>query len=493
MTVSAEVEAQVRRLHFAEHWKVGTIASQLGVHRDVVLRILGRLEPEEAESARPLLLEPYTGFIAEQLERYPKLRATRLYDMLVARGYTGSVRTVRRYVTQVRPRPHREAYLRVTPLVGEQAQVDWAYVGKVPVPGGERALWLFVMVLAWSRGMWGEFVFDLGADSLARSLVRAADFFGGTPRQWLFDNPKAVVLERYGNAVRFHPSLLEIASHYQVEPRVCAVRRANQKGKVERAIRYLRERFLAGRVVQGVEQGNRELHTFLEQVAHPRLHPTFPGRTVAECLAEERPRLLALPQAPAATDRVVPVNVDATAFIRFDTNSYSVPPRYAHKTLTLVASDTTVRLVDGEQEVARHARCWGRRQVVENPEHREALLALKRNAQEAKGQDKLRAAVPGIEALFLRWLESGRNMGSLTARTVKLLESYGPTLLSEAVAEVLSRGTHDPGALAAMCEQRRLALRQPAPVEIHLGSHVPDKDVLPHSLESYDDCLRRRD
>ena len=493
MTVGQEVEAEVRRLYFAEHWKVGTIASQLGVHRDVVRRVLGLLERVESLSQRPRGLTPYAGFIAEQLEKYPRLRATRLYDMLRERGYGGSARTVRQYVAEVRPRARREAYLRVTPLLGEQAQVDWAYVGKVAVPGGERALWLCVVVLTWSRGMWAEFVFDTGVHSLVRSLVRAAEYFGGTSRQWLFDNPKAVVLERYGEAVRFHPRLLEVANHYRVQLRVCGVRRANEKGKVERAIRYLRERFLAGRSVQGVEQGNRELWAWLEEVAHARPHPTQAGRTVAECLAEERPRLLPLPETPAPSDRVEPVSVDATAFIRLDTNSYSVPPQYAHGTLTLVASDTTVRLLDADQEVARHARCWGRRQVVEAPEHREALLAQKRNAREAKGQDRLRAAVPGVEALFLRWLDTGRNMGSLTARTLRLLDTYGPELLAQAVAEVLQRGTHDPGALAAVCEQRRLALRLPPPLEVSLGSHVPDRDVRPHSLESYDERLARRD
>jgi hypothetical protein len=167
------------------------------------------------------------------------------------------------------------------------------------------------MVLSWSRGMWGEFVFDTGAHSLARSLVRAAEYFGGTTRQWLFDNPKAVVLERHGEAVRFHPVLLEVAGHYRVQPRVCQVRKANQKGKVERAIRYLRERFLAGRTVHSVEGGNRELWAFLEEVAHARPHPTQPGRSVAECLAEEKPRLLPLPPTPAATDRVQPAHVDS--------------------------------------------------------------------------------------------------------------------------------------------------------------------------------------
>jgi transposase len=161
---------------------VGTIASQLGLHPDVVRRVLGFGDARIPKPARPRLVDPYRDFIAETLDRYPRLRATRLYDMLRERGYQGSPRTLRSYVAGVRPKPRREVYLRTEPLIGEQAQIDWAYAGKVPVPGGERSLWLFVIVLSYSRALWGEFVLDLSVHSLCRSLVRAATAFDGVTR-----------------------------------------------------------------------------------------------------------------------------------------------------------------------------------------------------------------------------------------------------------------------------------------------------------------------
>lgn len=485
MSVPPEVETEVRRLHYAEHWPVGTIAMQMGVHEDVVRRVLGVDERRLPAAPRKKLVNPYVAFIAQTLERYPTLRATRLHDMLRPRGYTGSVRTLREYVATVRPHRASEAFLRVDPLIGEQAQVDWAHVGRLPVPGGERALWLFVIVLAWSRAMWAEFVFDLSVHSLRRSLSRAAAFFGGCTRQWLFDNPKTVVLERHGEAIRFHPLLLELSGHYCVSLRVCAVRKANQKGRVERVIRYLRERFLAGRAIRGIEPGNRELLAFIDEVAHPRPHPTIPGRTVGDCLAEEKARLLPLPE-PAITDLVEPICLDRTAFARFDTNLYSAPHHYHDQTLTLVADDSTVRLLEGEQEVARHVRCWGRRQRIEEPAHREALLEYKRGAREAKGQDRLRAVVPGVDQLFSRWVDTGRNVGSLTLQMIRLLDRYGDATVAGAVTEVLARGTHDPGAVAVLCEQVRQRNQQPVPLDVVLGSHVPDRDVIPHPLERYD-------
>jgi transposase len=230
MTVDLSVEAEIRRLHYAEHWPVGTVASQLGVHPDVVRRMLDLLEPRRPSLPRPRLVDPFTAFIDETLAQVPRLRATRLHDMIRARGYPGGVRTLREYVAQVRPAPRREAFLRLDPLIGEQAQVDWAHVGKVPVPGGQRSLWLFVMVLSWSRAMWAEFVFGTTVHSLLRSLVRAAAFFQGVTRQWLFANPKIIVLERYGDAVRFHPLLLELTGHFHVQLRLCAGQRGQWRG-----------------------------------------------------------------------------------------------------------------------------------------------------------------------------------------------------------------------------------------------------------------------
>ncbi len=159
-----------------------------------------------------------------------------------------------------------------------------------------RPLWVFVMVLAYSRAMWAELVFDLTVESLRRSLVRAARFFDGVTRQWLFDNPKTVVLARHGDAVRYHPGLLEIAGALRVQPRLCRPRRPTDKGGVERANRFLHDRFFAARSITSLEDGNRQLLDFIRDIADVRPHPRFRDRTVAEVFAEEKERLLALPR-----------------------------------------------------------------------------------------------------------------------------------------------------------------------------------------------------
>jgi len=172
--------------------------------------------------------------------------------------------------------------------------------------------------------------------------------------------------------------------------------------------------------------------------------------------------------------------------VRFDTNRYSVPPAHADKTLTLVASDVVVRLLDGDKEVATHARSWGRAQIIEAPEHRAELLDRKRAARQAKGLDRLSASIPGFDILLERWVKAGRNVGFMTAKASHLLDLYGIEILGAAAREAISRGTHDPGALAVLCEERRRAAESPVPIDIDLGAHVPDRDVIPHDLETYD-------
>jgi len=488
MTVDLKVEAEIRRLYFAEHWKRGTIASELGVHFDTVVRVLGSFGPK-AGSPRPeaRVLETYIPFVDETLARYPRLVSTRIHDMLVERGYTGSLRTLRRYVLNARPAPKSEVFLRVETLPGEQAQVDWAHVGSLVILGSTRPLWAFVMVLAYSRAMWGELVLDMSAESLRRSLVRASAFFGGSPRQWLFDNPKTVVLERSGDAVRFHPALLDLSARMHVQPALCGVRKPHEKGKVERAIRYLKDRFFAARTFHSVAHGNAQLLDFFDKIAGQRPHPRWPERRVADVFEEERPRLLSLPSPLPELDTVVPIRADKTAFVKLDTNRYSVPGVYERRTLTLVADDVTVRLLDGKNEVARHARCWGRHQTLELREHRVAILEEKRNARDLKGRDRLRVEVPEIAALLERWVDAGRNIGSMIGSTIKLLDAYGPAILREVTADMIRRGVHDRGAMAILCEQRRRRRSGPAPLAIQLGEHVVERDVIPHDLGGYDE------
>jgi|WetSurMetagenome_2_1015567.scaffolds.fasta_scaffold31195_2 transposase len=487
MTLSIELVAEIRRLHYVEHWKRGTIAEQLGHHPDAIERALTRHGPQPKQPPAQTLLAPYLGFIDETLQRYPRLVGTRLDEMIRERGYAGSLRTLRRHLQTARPEPKHEPFLRIETLPGEQAQVDWAHVGSMPVPGGVRRLWMFVITLAFSRAFWAELVLDLDIYSLLRSLVRAAEFFGGNPRQWLFDNAKTVVVERHGDHARFHRLLLDLACELHVQPRLCTVRKPQEKGKVERLIRWLKERFFAARSFHSIEHGNVQLLKFINETGNQRPHPIHPDQTVFQKFEEERPRLLLLPTPMPNVDLVTPASVDKTAFIRFDTNRYSVPAQFVRRTISMAANDQLIRLFDGTDLIAEHKRNQGRHQVIELQEHRKSIVEAKRGAEVPKGQDRLRIEVPNIEPLFDRWFESGHNIGSMTVKTLHLLNLYGSAILVDAVGEMIQRGTFDPGALAILCDQHRQRRKiSPPPIDLNLGQHVVDHDVLQHDLGGYD-------
>jgi transposase len=209
MTLPLDVVAKIRRLHFAEHWKVGTISTELGVHHEAVERALG-LDLRGGLTIRrvlPTQLDAYKPFIRETLEKHPRLRATRLLAMLKPRGFQGNYETVKRYVREVRPTGRAEAFFRIETLPGEEAQVDWGLFGKLKVGDAERQLCCFVMVLSHSRAMYARFALDMTMESFLRGHVHAFAALG-VPRRVLYDNLKSVVLDRHGDAVRFHPRLL---------------------------------------------------------------------------------------------------------------------------------------------------------------------------------------------------------------------------------------------------------------------------------------------
>ena len=178
MTLSVTVQAEIVRLYHAEHWRIGTIAVQLGVHHSSVRRVLcapGIALPDI--SPRRSALDPYVAFITETLERYPTLSAARLYEMVSERGFTGSPHHFRHRVARYRPRREAEAYLRLRTLPGEQAQADWAQFGKLTIGRASRPLMAFVMVLSYSRHLFLRFYLNSAMANFLRGHVDSFAYF----------------------------------------------------------------------------------------------------------------------------------------------------------------------------------------------------------------------------------------------------------------------------------------------------------------------------
>lgn len=493
--ISDELRAKIRRLFFAERWKVGTIATELGLHRETVALALETSRFRNVRfRASALMLDPYREFVRATLEQYPRLRATRLFEMIRERGYMGSVYPLRRYVRNVRPVPAREAFFRLSTLPGEEAQVDWGSFGKIRIGSAERLLSCFVLVLSWSRATFARFTLDQTLESFVRCHAEAFDALGGVARNILYDNLKSVVLERQGDLIRFHPRILELAGHYHFAAKPVGIARGNEKGRTERRIRDIRESFFAARSFSSLADLNRQLDTWIDQVAHRR---RVPGgeKLVIEALAEERQRLLPLPEHRFHCDAVRVVRSGKTPYVRFDRNDYSIPHALIRKPLTLVASDKLVRLLDGLAEVARHARCWDKRQQVEDEAHLEALAADKRKAREHRGRNRLFAACPSATAFLTEVARNGGHLGGTTSRLLRLLDQYGHAPLEAALAEAHRRGAFTAHSVAHVLEKQRRARGAPIPMPVTLPDdpRVQGLVVVPHRLERYDQLGQNAD
>jgi len=489
--ITEEVRARIRRLYYAEHWRVGTIAAELGIHHETVARAVGTERfVRPGTQCRPSMLDPYKPFIAEVIEKHPRLRGTRIFAMVKDRGYAGSAVQLRRYLAKVRPAGKSEAFLRLSTLPGEQAQVDWGSFGKIRVGNAQRALSCFVMVLSWSRAVFARFALDQSLESFLRGHVLAFEAFGGVPRALLYDNLKSVVLERIGDHVRFHPRLLECAGHYHFAPKPCAPYRGNEKGKVERTIQYLRHSFFAARRFRSVEDLNAQLAEWIVRTAHARAVPGDPTkRLVGDALIEEQKRLLPLPEHPFESDVVRGVRSGKTPYVRFDLNDYSIPHELVRKPLTIIASDSRVRISDGTGTVhADHPRSWDRGQVVEDERHVRELARQKRHAHELRGRDRLRAACPSADAFINALALRGEHMGSHVSRLLQLLDRYGSAALDAALRDAFDRGAIGAPSVAHVLDQKARAQRTPPPLDVVLPAdpRVRDLRVTPHSLAAYD-------
>ncbi len=487
MAISQEKENQILRYHFVEKWKVWTIATQLGIHYSVVERVLAQAGMPKAERAiRPSIIDPYLPFIHETLATYPTLTAARLFDMAKERGYPGGASLFRQRISQMRPRKPPEAFLRLKTLTGEQAQVDWGHFGKVTIGKATRQLMAFVMVLSWSRQIFLRFYYNQQMENFLRGHVAAFEQWQGVPKVLLYDNLKSAVLERQGDVIRLHPTLIALSSHYRFKPSPVAVARGNEKGRVERAIRYIRDNFFAGRQWKDIDDLNRQADLWCEGTSADRRCPEDQSLTVREAFKQEQPTLLALPGDHFSTHEQVQVSARKTPYIRFDLNDYSIPHTHVQKTLTVSADLNHVRLLDGSHVLTTHTRSFDKGQQIEQQAHIDALWQRKVEAKRSRGHNRLSHASPLIESLLEQTVARGHALKTTINLLIECLDAYGQAEFHCALEEAMSQQSPYPEGVRQILERRRDERQQPPPLAIAVPEKARQYSVKPVDLSDYD-------
>ncbi len=492
MAIDKQTEAKILRYHFVEQWKIGTIATQLGIHHSVVDRVLAQAGlPKVERSQRPSIIDPYLPFIIDTLNEFPTLSAARLYEMARQRGYPGGPSQFRQRVSQLRPRKQPEAYLRLKTLPGEQAQVDWGHFGHIQIGKAKRPLMGFVMVLSWSRQIFLRFYLNAQMENFLRGHVEAFETWQGLSKVILYDNLKSAVLERQGDAIRFHPTLLALAAHYRFEPRPVAVARGNEKGRVERAIRYIRDNFFAGRRWNTLDELNTQADQWCQGVSANRPCPENRALSVRDIFLQEQPCLLALPDNPFDTRERLQLRARKTPYVRFDLNDYSIPHQQVQKTLSVHASLDSVRIVDGHELIAEHPRSFGKGEQIELEAHINALWLSKTEARLHRGQDRLSQASDHIPDLLQQSLERGHVLKTTVRLLNEYLDQYGRDELHCAVAEALHHQSPYPQAVAQILERRREEQQKPPPLAVAVPDKVKHLGMKPARVADYDKLYRR--
>lgn len=359
----------------AQGLSISAISRRTGLDRKTVRKYLeqGLSAPTYGPRLpRPQRLDPYRDYIRQRIEAVPQLRATRLLREIRELGYPGGYTRLTDYLREIRPPTHHGFEHRFETAPGEQAQVDFAQfkLAFTDEPERLRVVWLFSLVLGFSRYLWGRYVYSQSLAVVLRCHLQAFAELGGVPQQLVYDRMKTAVLgEDDERNIIYHPKLIELAEHHGFRPHACAAYRAKTKGKVERPFRYIREDFFLGRQFRNLDDLNEQFQRWREQVANPRRHGTT-GRVVNEAFGEEQPCLQPLPNVPFNSVLSLQRRVSRDGMVCVHGNAYSVPDTTTRRVVEVHTLADEVRIYDGERLIATHPVQEGRGQRRLAPGHR---------------------------------------------------------------------------------------------------------------------------
>ncbi len=488
--ISHILEQKILFFYLHEQWPLGTIAKHLQIHHSTVKRILvqsGKTE-ESFNCGRKSILEPFIPYMRECLVKYPDICASRLWQMCIERGYKGKQDHFRAFVARLRPRKKHEAFLRLTTLPGEEAQVDWGHFGHLQIGKAKRPLSAFVMVLSWSRQIYLEFFLEQRMRAFLAGHNDAFEFFSGIPRVLLYDNLKTAVTERVGEAIKFNETFLTYASKVGFEPRPVNIRRGNEKGRVERSIRFIRDNFFAARKFNSLEDLNSQAREWMTGIAAQRKCPGETDMTVEQAFQQEKNILRKITTAlPWVEERII-ARVAKTPYVRFEGNDYSVDCECVCKSVTVLITAGQVRVLDGDKIVATHERCYDKGKTIEDEKHILALREIKKMAHHSSVMGLIQHVVPEIKEFLIELGKVGGNIGSAVSAFDKLLSKYGENALKLAVIEAINAKTFHTGSVAFILNRQVVEKNSPLSVEIPLSDNLKIKNISvnSHDLKNYD-------
>jgi transposase len=426
--------SEIHRLHLVEKWSLRKMAKHLRIGRRTLSKYLNAPAQKPARRERASKLDPFRAVIGELLQQDPTANAPVIAQRLRPLGYDGGITVIKDHLRTVRRTSvARRAFVRVETAPGERSDVDWGHFGVILYNGAPRKLYAFCLVECHSRRMFLEFTHSQSFETFARCHIHAFEFLSGTSREIWYDNLATAVAEHEGNLVRFNPRFLGFAREYGFVPRACHVRAAWEKGKVERAIGYVRQNFWPLRSFSGLADVNAQARQWLKEVANRRQHRET-GQPPDERFQPES--LKPLPAMVPDYRDVAEALVHKDIRISFDGNRYCVPPRYVGHRLTVKADASSITLYDQHQEVARYARSWERGQTFGAERFQKELFAQMAAADRSAEQQRLVTLLgPASQAYLERLADTDRSLSRQVRELFELVREYGPEAVAAAIAK----------------------------------------------------------
>jgi len=440
--------------------RAACVKYRLGWH--TLKKILAHAEPPGYRSRQPRKKRKLEFFVPiihqilgddRQAPKKQRHTAKRIFERLRdEHGFLGG-KTVVKDAVRAWKQVHREVFLPLSHPPGE-AQVDFGEA-TVKLNGAETKVALFVMTLPYSGAIFIQAFPRECTETFLEGHRRAFEFFGGVPKRISYDNSAIAVIEVLkGRERKLTKEFLRLQSHYLFQEHFCLVRRANEKGHVERLVGFARRNFLVPvPQVDSLEALNQQLRErCLANLAERTRGKPAPK---SDLLCEDQAAFLPLPKQSFEPRQVVDRRADSQSLVRFDDNEYSVPVQYAHRQLLLVATVEEVRLVYEDRLVAKHVRCWQRERTFFEPIHYLALLERKPGGfNYARPLENWQ--LPECYGLLRRRLEAADTRQGTRSfiRVLRLLEKFELTLLTAAVEYALDIDVIDADSIRTIVEHR---------------------------------------
>jgi len=362
-------------------WTVTAISKETGFDRKTISRYLnnGAAPTVTQRKSKGSKLDPYKGYLEKRISE-GTTNCNVLIEEIRALGYDGKTTILRDFVRPLRAKKGAQGTVGYETVPGRQAQVDWAVnVGTCIVDGSRQTIHAFIMVMSYSRKRYIEFTADMTQETLMKCHMNAFSYFNGVPEQILYDNMKTVVTRHSVKQIRFNKKFEDFLNYYEVCPKACKPYRAQTKGKVERAVSYLRSNFLQRKnLSDNLAELNQEVIGWLDRVVHIKVNQTT-QKSPNEMFEAEHKALRKWGVRPLyRTEPWEQRTVSKDCFISFRGSLYSVPHRFVGAQLKLRSRDGLLEVFDGIECVAVHKVNTGHKLMIMEDHHYQGLPGTKK-------------------------------------------------------------------------------------------------------------------